>query len=174
VKISAPAPHLPTLLIYLYIAIAYSRTSGNDIIMYIRLCVMSIHNCWKRIAEAQLRRHQNPVYRIQDQVINTEQRGIAHMNRENRTQEQVADMERRQITRTNPEDRAQEQVADTARRQIACTNPENRAQESVANTARRQNVRTNPENRSQEQFAITAQRRLARKQSGVLENEALQ
>jgi hypothetical protein len=108
---------------------------------------MSIDNCRKRNAEAQLRRLQNPAYRIQEQV------GIAC---------------------TNPEDRAQEQVADTAQRQIACTNPENRAQEQVANTARRKNARTNLENRAQEQVTNTAQRNLTREQPGVLENEALQ
>ncbi len=90
-------PHLPTIPIYLYIAIACTRTSCNDIIMYIRLCVMSIHNHRKRNTEAQLSRHQNPAYRIQEQV------GIA---------------------RTNPEDRAQEQVAATAWRQIVRTNPD--------------------------------------------------
>jgi hypothetical protein len=115
--------------------------------MYIRLSVMSIHNCPKRNAEAQLRRRQNPTHRIQEQV------GITH---------------------TNPEDRAQEQVIDTTQRQIPCTNLENRAQEQVANTARRQNACTNPENRAQEQVTITARRRLAREWPGVLENEALQ
>jgi hypothetical protein len=43
--------------------------------MYIRLCVMSIYNCQKRNAEAQLRRRKNPAYRIQEQVR------IAHTNR---------------------------------------------------------------------------------------------
>jgi hypothetical protein len=42
-------PHLSTIHIYLYIAIAYARTSCNDIIMYIRLCVMSTHNCRKKM-----------------------------------------------------------------------------------------------------------------------------
>ncbi len=90
-------PHLPTIPTYLYIAIAYSMSSGNDIKMYIRLCVMSIHIHWKRNAEAQLKRRQNPAYRIQEQVANTEQRQIACTNHENRTQEQVADMEQRRI-----------------------------------------------------------------------------
>jgi hypothetical protein len=76
--------------------------------MNIRLCVMKIHNHWKRNAEAQLRRRQNPAYRIQEQVANTEQRLNAHTNCENRTQEH------RQIARMYLEDRAQEQVADTA------------------------------------------------------------
>jgi hypothetical protein len=142
--------------------------------MYIRLCVMSIHNHRKRNAEAQLRRSQNPAYRIQEQVNNMEQRQIARTNRENRAQEQVTNMDRRQIAHSNMEDRAQDQLADTARSQIAGTNPENRAQEQVANTAQRQNARTNPENRVQEQVANTAQRRLAREQPGVLENKALQ
>ncbi len=65
-------PHIPTIPIYLYIAIAYTRTSFNYIIMYIRLCVMPIHNRWKRNAEAQLRSCQNHAYRIQEQVANTE------------------------------------------------------------------------------------------------------
>ncbi len=65
-------PHLPLIPIYLYIAIAYARTSCNDIIMYIRLCLMSIYNRCKRNAEAQLRRFQNPAYRIQEQVADTE------------------------------------------------------------------------------------------------------
>jgi hypothetical protein len=91
--------------------------------MYIRLFVMSKHNCRNRGAEAQLRRPQNPAYRIQEQVIDTEQRQTAHTNYENRTQEQVADMKQRQIACTTPENRAKEKVTDTARRQIACTNP---------------------------------------------------
>jgi hypothetical protein len=80
---------------------------------------MLIHNCRKRNDEAQLRRRQNPAYRIQEQV------GIAC---------------------TNPDDRAQEQITDTMQRQIPHTNPENRAQEQVANTSRRQNALTNLEN----------------------------
>ncbi len=54
------SPHLPTIPIYLYIAIAYARTSCNDIIMNMRLGVMSIHSHRKRNAEAQPRRCQNP------------------------------------------------------------------------------------------------------------------
>ncbi len=56
---------------------------------------MSIHNHQKRNAEAQLRRCQNPAYKIQKKVANTEQRQIAQTNPENRTQEQVADTEER-------------------------------------------------------------------------------
>jgi hypothetical protein len=75
---------------------------------------MSMHNHRKRNVEAQLRRPQNPAYRIQEQVANTEERQIACTNRENRTQEQVANTEQRRIACTKPEDRAQEEVADTA------------------------------------------------------------
>jgi hypothetical protein len=82
---------------YLYIAIACARTSCNGIIIYIRLCVMSMHNRQKRNAEDQLRRCQNPAYRKQKQVevADMEQRQIAPMNHENRTQEQVIDTEQR-------------------------------------------------------------------------------
>ncbi len=136
---------------------------------------MSIHDCQKRNAEAQLRRRQNSAYRIQEQVPNMKQRLFACTNHENRTQEQVANTKQRQTASTNPEDRSQEQVADTAWRQIARLSLGNRAQEQVANTntARRQNACTNLENRAQEQVTNTAQRRLARKRPGVLENEAL-